>query len=221
MIRWTWVNFAIFGHFFHLLFWPRKGLIFMLSTFCVGLKKISIKQLFNLNQKSWINGLKQWKKNIDFRNVPLGHFASDCENGILPIWHFWPAIKEKTKPPIINMLSVLTIWWNSGWGGVWGGWGGGGWGGGGGGGGGVGGVWGVWGGGQKWKFLHLAKWQNAGSNFRPENRNKSLNFFLRFSKIKCHYTPAQRSWRGGILDSPCPSVCPSVRLSVDDMVSGA
>ena len=38
----------------------------------------------------------------------------------------------------------------------------------------------------------------------------------------CHefnfYTPAQRSWRGGILDSPCPSVClsvcPSVRPSV-------
>ena len=30
----------------------------------------------------------------------------------------------------------------------------------------------------------------------------------------CCYTPAQRSWRGGILDSPCPSVrlslCPSV-----------
>ena len=26
------------------------------------------------------------------------------------------------------------------------------------------------------------------------------------------YTPAQRSWRGGILDSPCPSVCPSVCL---------
>ena len=25
-----------------------------------------------------------------------------------------------------------------------------------------------------------------------------------------YYTPAQRSWRGGILDSPCPSVCPSV-----------
>ena len=24
------------------------------------------------------------------------------------------------------------------------------------------------------------------------------------------YTPAQWSWRGGILDSPCPSVCPSV-----------
>ena len=34
----------------------------------------------------------------------------------------------------------------------------------------------------------------------------------------CFYTPAQRSWRGGILDSPCPSVrlsvCPSVRPSV-------
>ena len=29
-----------------------------------------------------------------------------------------------------------------------------------------------------------------------------------------NYTPAQRSWRGGILDSPCPSVCQSVRLSV-------
>ena len=37
---------------------------------------------------------------------------------------------------------------------------------------------------------------------------------------KLLYT-AQRSWRGGILDSPCPSVCLSVRLSVDDMVSGA
>ena len=29
-----------------------------------------------------------------------------------------------------------------------------------------------------------------------------------------HYTPAQRSWRGGILDSPCPSVRLSVRPSV-------
>ena len=27
-------------------------------------------------------------------------------------------------------------------------------------------------------------------------------------------TPAQRSWRGDILDSPCPSVSPSVRSSV-------
>ena len=32
--------------------------------------------------------------------------------------------------------------------------------------------------------------------------------------LNSHYTPAQRSWRGGILDSPCPSVCPSVRPSV-------
>ena len=29
-------------------------------------------------------------------------------------------------------------------------------------------------------------------------------------ELWCNYTPAQRSWRGGILDSPCPSVCPSV-----------
>ena len=28
--------------------------------------------------------------------------------------------------------------------------------------------------------------------------------------ININYTPAQRSWRGGILDSPCPSVRPSV-----------
>ena len=28
------------------------------------------------------------------------------------------------------------------------------------------------------------------------------------------YTPAQRSWRGGILDSPCPSVRLSIRPSV-------
>ena len=32
--------------------------------------------------------------------------------------------------------------------------------------------------------------------------------------VENYYTPAQRSWRGGILDSPCPSVrlsvCPSV-----------
>ena len=34
------------------------------------------------------------------------------------------------------------------------------------------------------------------------------------NRCKLHYTPAQRSWRGGILDSPCPSVCPSVRPSV-------
>ena len=159
MIRWTWVNFAIFGHFFHLLFWPRKGLIFMLSTFCVGLKKISIKQLFNLNQKSWINGLKQWKKNIDFRNVPLGHFASDCENGILPIWHFWPAIKEKTKPPIIIMLSVLTIWWNNG-------------GGGGGGGGGV-------------KSENFYIWQNGKTLGQTSDRKIAINcsiFFYDFQK---------------------------------------
>ena len=31
---------------------------------------------------------------------------------------------------------------------------------------------------------------------------------------RAFYTPAQRSWRGGILDSPCPSVRPSVRPSV-------
>ena len=39
--------------------------------------------------------------------------------------------------------------------------------------------------------------------------------------ILSFYTPAQRSWRGGVLDSPCPSVRLSVRLSVDGMVSGA
>ena len=33
--------------------------------------------------------------------------------------------------------------------------------------------------------------------------------------------PRPTKLEGGILDSPCPSVCPSVRLSVDDMVSGA
>ena len=51
----------------------------------------------------------------------------------------------------------------------------------------------------------------------------------KFIQYRCNwlnnYTPSQRSWRGGILDSPCPSVYPSVRLSVrlsvDDMVSGA
>ena len=45
------------------------------------------------------------------------------------------------------------------------------------------------------------------------------SLFLRVQlTIIDHYTPAQRSWRGGILDSPCPSVrlsvCPSVRPSV-------
>ena len=43
-----------------------------------------------------------------------------------------------------------------------------------------------------WGFIHLDNWV----------------YF--FSKCKLNYTPAQRSWRGGILDSPCPSV----RLSV-------
>ena len=32
--------------------------------------------------------------------------------------------------------------------------------------------------------------------------------------VSYFYTPAQRSWRGGILDSPCPSVRLSVRPSV-------
>ena len=31
---------------------------------------------------------------------------------------------------------------------------------------------------------------------------------------RAFYTPAQRSWKGGILDSPCPSVRPSVCPSV-------
>ena len=39
--------------------------------------------------------------------------------------------------------------------------------------------------------------------------------WLGFWASLCHcYTPAQRSWRGGILDSPCPSVRLSVRPSV-------
>ena len=46
----------------------------------------------------------------------------------------------------------------------------------------------------------------------------SLNDFLVSYRLQpINYTPAQRSSRGGILDSPCLSV----RLSVDDMVSGA
>ena len=40
------------------------------------------------------------------------------------------------------------------------------------------------------------------------------------ANVENHYTPAQRSWWEGILDSPCPSVCPSFcRWHV--MVSGA
>ena len=42
----------------------------------------------------------------------------------------------------------------------------------------------------------------------------ALYFIVFPSLTPCFYTPAQRSWRGGILDSPCPSVCPSVRPSV-------
>ena len=41
-----------------------------------------------------------------------------------------------------------------------------------------------------------------------------FSFFMYFLANQTNYTPAQRSWRGGILDSPCPSVCPSVRPSV-------
>ena len=39
---------------------------------------------------------------------------------------------------------------------------------------------------------------------------------IKFSTVlfNLFYTPAQRSWRGGILDSPCPSVRLSVRPSV-------
>ena len=38
----------------------------------------------------------------------------------------------------------------------------------------------------------------------PLEKDQYCKGFLGF------YTPAQRSWRGGILDSPCPSVRPSV-----------
>ena len=58
----------------------------------------------------------------------------------------------------------------------------------------------------------------------PVNLKKAVTKMMSLGCI-VYYTPAQRSWRGGILDSPCPSVRlsvrPSVRLSVDDMVSGA
>ena len=70
-----------------------------------GSKKNSVKQQLNLNQESWIKWVERIKKNIKFRNVLLGHFASDCENENLPMWHFWPAIKknkntlEKFKNP--------------------------------------------------------------------------------------------------------------------------
>ena len=65
-----------------------------------------------------------------------------------------------------------------------------------------------------------------GSLWLASSRQKSINslrpidaYMRRWTNH--HYTPAQRSWRGGILDSPCPSVRLSVCLSVDDMVSGA
>ena len=38
--------------------------------------------------------------------------------------------------------------------------------------------------------------------------------YSNISNFRNNYIPAQRSWRGGILDSPYPSVCPSVRPSV-------
>ena len=43
---------------------------------------------------------------------------------------------------------------------------------------------------------------------------KPLTEAMMKSLLMHFYTPAQRSWRGGILDSPCPSVCPSIRPSV-------
>ena len=47
----------------------------------------------------------------------------------------------------------------------------------------------------------------------PDHPQNWIHFEKKLVKFY-HYTPAQRSWRGGILDSPCPSVCPSVCLSV-------
>ena len=52
-------------------------------------------------------GWKVIKKNIDFRNVRFGHFASDSENGILPMWHFWPAIKKLSLQSLLYFQFLL------------------------------------------------------------------------------------------------------------------
>ena len=44
---------------------------------------------------------------IDFQIVPLGLFASDSENGILPMWHFWPAIKELSLQSLLYFQFLL------------------------------------------------------------------------------------------------------------------
>ena len=62
-------------------------------------------------------------------------------------------------------------------------------------------------------------WHRIGD--KPLSEQKLTRFtdaylwhYGEMSSLYPAHTPAQRSWRGGILDSPCPSVCPSVRLSV-------
>ena len=71
----------------------------------------------------------------------------------------------------------------------------------------------------KWKFFHQPDiwscWINVwfGEGYPQLLRNDNP-LFISCQISNTHYTPAQPSWRGGILDSPCPSVCPSVRLSV-------
>ena len=52
-------------------------------------------------------GWKDEKKIIDFRNVVLGLFASDSENGILPMWHFWPAIKKLSLQSLLYSQFLL------------------------------------------------------------------------------------------------------------------
>ena len=49
----------------------------------------------------------------------------------------------------------------------------------------------------------------------------NLDYYIVFYlHLRLSY-PCPTKLEGGLLDSPCPSDCPSVRLSVDDMVSGA
>ena len=56
----------------------------------------------------------------------------------------------------------------------------------------------------------------------PGSPAKTANMGSLERSFICYLYPRPTKLEGGgILDSPCPSVRPSVRLSVDDMVSGA
>ena len=103
----------VFGHFFHLRFLTEEGFAgcyFNAFHFSCGSEKTSVKQQLNLNQKSSIKWIERIKKKYRLSKCAAQPFCLQFWK-----WYFTDVAllnsHKKTKPQIIIILSVLTIWY--------------------------------------------------------------------------------------------------------------